>query len=204
MTGSAPAPAAADVAGGAAADVAGGAAADVAGGTAADVAASASLSFSSSLPEVPRAPGTWTDQIAFPPCSRYHELVETYKATGFEQLSDLTAVDYLTHPGRNLPAGVAPERFEVVVNLLSLSLRRRARVRVQVPEDDPVLDTVWDLYPGAEAMEREVFDLFGVRFAGHPDLTRILMPEDWEGHPLRKDYGIGRVPVQFKEAPGPR
>ena len=188
MTGSAPTPAAADVAGGAAADV----------------AASASLSFSSSLPEVPRAPGTWTDEIAFPPCSRYHELVETYKATGFEQLSDLTAVDYLTHPGRNLPAGVAPERFEVVVNLLSLSLRRRARVRVQVPEDDPVLDTVWDLYPGAEAMEREVFDLFGVRFAGHPDLTRILMPEDWEGHPLRKDYGIGRVPVQFKEAPGPR
>ena len=158
----------------------------------------------SSLPEVPRAPGKWTDEIAFPPCSRYHELVESYRASGFEQLSDLTAVDYLTHPGRDLPPGVAPERFEVVVNLLSLSRCRRARVRVQVPEDDPVLDTLWDLYPGAEAMEREVFDLFGVRFSGHPDLTRILMPEDWEGHPLRKDYGVGRVPVQFKEAPGPR
>ena len=197
MTGSPPAPAADDVAGGAADGVAGGAADDVAGG----VAASSPSSF---LPEVPRASGTWTDEVAFPPRSRYHELVESYKASGFEQLSDLTAVDYLTHPGRNLPPGASPERFEVVVNLLSLSLRRRARVRVQVPEDDPVLHTLWDLYPGVEAMEREVFDLFGVRFSGHPDLTRILMPEDWEGHPLRKDYGVGRVPVQFKEAPGPR
>ena len=142
--------------------------------------------------------------MAFPTRRSYHDLVASYKASGFEQLSDLTAVDYLTHPGRALPPGVEAERFEVVANLLSISLRRRVRVRVQVPEDDPVVDTLWDLYPGAEAMEREVFDLFGVRFDGHPDLTRILMPEDWEGHPLRKDYGVGRVPVQFKEAPGPR
>ncbi|HTX62168.1 MAG TPA: NADH-quinone oxidoreductase subunit C [Acidimicrobiales bacterium] len=158
----------------------------------------------SSPPEVPRAQGRWTSEIGFPPRDRYHELVESYKASGFEQLSDLTAVDYLTHPGRTLPAGVEPGRFEVVANLLSLSSSRRVRVRVQVPEDDAVVDTLWDLYPGAEAMEREVFDLFGIRFLGHPDLTRILMPEDWEGHPLRKDYGVGRVPVQFKEAPGPR
>jgi NADH-quinone oxidoreductase subunit C len=156
------------------------------------------------LPEVPMAPGRWADEVAFPPRDRYHELVAAYRADGFEQLSDLTAVDYLTHPGRSLPPGVVPERFEVVVTLLSLSKRRRVRVRVQVPADAPEVDTLWDLYPGAEAMEREVFDLFGVRFAGHPDLTRILMPEDWEGHPLRKDYGVGRVPVQFKEAPGPR
>ena len=157
-----------------------------------------------SLPEVPRAAGRWAEEIAFPPRDRYHELVEAYKASGFEQLSDVTAVDYLTHPGRTLPQGVAPERFEVVANLLSLSSRRRVRIRVQVPETDPVVDTLWDLYPGAEAMEREVFDLYGVRFTGHPDLTRILMPDDWEGHPLRKDYGVGRVPVQFKDAPGPR
>jgi NADH-quinone oxidoreductase subunit C len=156
------------------------------------------------MPDVPRAPGRWTDEVAFPPRSSYHQLVERYKASGFEQLSDLTAVDYLTHPGRALPPGVDAERFEVVANLLSMVARRRVRVRVQVPEGDPVVDTLWDVYPGAEAMEREVFDLFGIGFAGHPDLTRILMPEDWEGHPLRKDYGVGRVPVQFKEAPGPR
>ena len=90
------------------------------------------------------------------------------------------------------------------MNLLSLSAKRRARVRVQVPEDDAVVPSIIDVYPGVDAMEREAFDLLGVRFAGHPDLTRILMPEDWEGHPLRKDYGVGRVPVQFKEAPGPR
>jgi NADH-quinone oxidoreductase subunit C len=171
---------------------------------AAPIAATEVVAAGSSLPEVPRVRGRWTDEIAFPPRALYHELVESYKASGFEQLSDLTAVDYLTHPGRTLPPGVGPERFEVVANLLSLSLRRRARVRVQVPQREPMLDTLWDLYPGAEAMEREVFDLYGLRFHGHPDLTRILMPEDWEGHPLRKDYGIGRVPVQFKEAPGPR
>ena len=92
----------------------------------------------------------------------------------------------------------------MVVNLLSLSQARRVRVRVQVPDDDAVVDSLFDLYPGVEAMEREAYDLFGIVFAGHPDMTRILMPEDWEGHPLRKDYGVGRVPVQFKGAPGPR
>lgn len=146
----------------------------------------------------------WASEIAFPPRDRYHELVASYLDAGFEQLSDLTAVDYLTHPGRVLPPDVEAERFEVVASLLSLSGARRVRVRVQVPAADPVVDSLWSLYPGAEAMEREVFDLFGIRFLGHPDLTRILMPDDWEGHPLRKDYGVGRVPVQFKEAPGPR
>ena len=97
-----------------------------------------------------------------------------------------------------------PERFEVVVNLLSLSMRQRVRIRVQVPESDPTVDSIVAVYPGSDAMEREAYDMVGIIFEGHPDLTRILMPEDWEGHPLRKDYGVGRVPVQFKEAPGPR
>jgi NADH-quinone oxidoreductase subunit C len=131
-------------------------------------------------------------------------VVRAYRDAGFESCADLCAVDYLSHPGRSLPDAVDAERFEVVVNLLSLSLRQRVRVRVQVPEHDPVVASLIDVYPGVDAMEREAFDLMGIRFDGHPDLSRILMPEDWEGHPLRKDYGVGRVPVQFKDAPGPR
>ena len=156
------------------------------------------------LPEVPRLPDRLVDQLAFPPRQTYKQMVVAFKASGFETCSDLCAVDYLTHPGRALPDGVKAERFEVVVNLLSLSMRQRVRIRVQVPESDPTLDSITDVYPGTDAMEREAYDMLGVVFADHPDMTRILMPEDWEGHPLRKDYGVGRVPVQFKEAPGPR
>jgi NADH-quinone oxidoreductase subunit C len=126
------------------------------------------------------------------------------KEDGFEMCVDVCGVDYLTHVGRRMPPGVNPERFEVVVGVLSLREHRRLRVRVQVPEADPAVPTLFDLWPGAEALEREVYDMFGIRFDGHPDLTRILMPEDWEGHPLRKDYAVGRIPVQFKETPPPR
>jgi NADH-quinone oxidoreductase subunit C len=135
---------------------------------------------------------------------RYLEVVSLLRENGFEMCADLCAVDYLRHMDRALPEPVAPERFEIVVNLLSLSRHKRVRIRVQVPESDPVVPTLFHLYPGTENMEREAYDLFGVRFEGHPDHTRILMPDDWEGHPLRKDYSVGRVPVQFKEAPGPR
>ena len=114
---------------------------------------------------------------------------------------DLCGVDYLPTPSRPLPDGVAPERFEVVVNLLSMAERRRIRVRVQVPEDDPRLPSLYQLYPGTEAMEREAYDMFGIVFDGHPDLTRILMPEDWEGHPLRKDYADRPHPGAV-QAPG--
>ena len=142
--------------------------------------------------------------IAFVPRADFRAVVAALKADGFEMAADLCAVDYLTFPTRSLPVGVVGERFEVVLNLLSMSKRQRVRLRVQVPAADPVVDSLYDLYPGTEAMEREAFDLLGVRFAGHPDLSRILLPEEWEGHPLRKDYGIGRVPVQFKSTPGPR
>src|SRR5947208_783650 len=103
-----------------------------------------------------------------------------------------------------ITVGVTPQRFEVVVSLLDMQEGKRVRVRAQVPEREPTLPTLFELFPGTEAMEREVYDMFGIVFEGHPDLTRILMPDDWEGHPLRKDYPIGRIPVQFKEAPGPR
>jgi NADH-quinone oxidoreductase subunit C len=136
-------------------------------------------------------------------CNReaYLDLCEALEADGYALPVGVTAVDYLTHPGRQLPDGIRAERFEVVVELLDLVSRRRARVRCQVPESDPHVPTLFMVWPGVEAHERETFDMFGIRFDGHPDPTRILMPEDWEGHPLRKDYEIGHVPVQFKEAP---
>ncbi len=145
-----------------------------------------------------------SDEVVFPARDHYVSLVSEYRDGGFEMCADLCAVDYLAAPERPLPGSVQAERFEVVVNLLSLSQVRRVRIRVQVPESDPTVPTLFDVYPGVEAMEREAYDLLGIVFAGHPDMTRILMPEDWEGYPLRKDYGVGRVPVQFKEAPGPR
>jgi NADH-quinone oxidoreductase subunit C len=133
-----------------------------------------------------------------------HDLVKALKDEGFELCIDVTAADYLTHPGRVLPEGVVPERFEVVVNLLSIEHKARVRIRCQVPESNPVVPSLTDLYAGTDAPEREVFDMFGIAFENHPDLTRILMPEDWEGHPLRKDYALGRIPVQFKATGGAR
>jgi NADH-quinone oxidoreductase subunit C len=129
------------------------------------------------------------------------ELVTKLRGDGFWQCIDLCGVDYLTHPGRSaLPAGVTPERFEVVVSLLNHNEARRVRIRVQVPESDPTVPTLFKLHPGTEAMEREAWDLYGIVFEGHPDLTRILLPDEWSGHPLRKDYAIGKIPVQFKAA----
>jgi NADH-quinone oxidoreductase subunit C len=128
----------------------------------------------------------------------YVKVLRSLVADGFTMCADLCGVDYLTHPGRPLPASISPERFEIVLNLLSIGNRERIRVRVQVPENDCTLPSAYDVWPGCEAMEREAFDMFGISFSDHPDLTRILMPEDWDGHPLRKDYDTGRIPVQFK------
>jgi NADH-quinone oxidoreductase subunit C len=130
----------------------------------------------------------------------YLATVKSLADDGYAMCMDLTAVDYVELPGRILPDGVTAERFELVVNLLDMRNRRRIRLRVQVPEGEAVLPTLFDVHPGTEAMEREVFDMFGIEFSDHPDLTRILMPEDWVGHPLRKDYEVGRIPVQFKGA----
>jgi NADH-quinone oxidoreductase subunit C len=134
----------------------------------------------------------------------YRSVLEALHADGYATCIDVTCVDQLTNGSRRVPRGVASARFEVVVNLLNMAERSRVRVRCQAGGDGAVLPTVTDLWPGADAAEREVYDMFGVRFEGHPDLTRILMPEDWEGHPLRKDYAVGGIPVQFKAAPGPR
>lgn len=148
--------------------------------------------------------GRVADDVRFVAKDEYLKTLTALRSEGFEMCVDLTAVDYLTHPGRTLAPEMSKqislERFEIVVNLLSLSQRRRVRLRVQVAASDTTIDSAFDLYPGTEAMEREVFDMFGVTFNGHPDLTRILMPEDWVGYPLRKDYSLGEIPVQFKGA----
>jgi NADH-quinone oxidoreductase subunit C len=149
---------------------------------------------------------TWSrgQEVLHPARDAYHETIAALKDEGYAMCTDVTAVDYLLRPPRDLPPGTVPERFEVVVSLLSLKPPRRVRVRAQVPESDPHMPTIWDLYAGADFYEREVYDLMGIVFDGHPDMTRIMMPEDWEGHPLRKDYPVGQVPVRFKGAPPTR
>jgi len=145
-----------------------------------------------------------SERVLFPGRDELVTVATALFEDGYLMCLDLTAVDYLVHPGRSLPAGITAERFEVVVTVISHRERERIRLRVQVPAEDPTVPSLFDLHPGTEAMEREVFDMFGLSFTGHPDLTRILMPEDWVGHPLRKDYDSGRIPVQFKGAPAAR
>jgi NADH-quinone oxidoreductase subunit C len=122
----------------------------------------------------------------------------------FTMLVDTAVVDHLLDGSRPVVAGIAPERFEVVVNFLSHARNRRIRIVSEVPVGDPTVPSLTPVYPGANFPERESFDLFGITFDGHPDLTRILMPDDWHGHPLRKDDAAARVPVTFKGDPSPR
>jgi len=116
-------------------------------------------------------------------------LATAARETGLTTFIDLCAVDYLSRP---------EGRFEVVVHLLSMEARLRLRILVAVPGDDPRVPSLTGVFPGANFYEREAYDLFGIRFDGHPDLTRLLLPDDWEGHPLRKDHPVGSVPVQFR------
>lgn len=139
-------------------------------------------------------------EVIHPTRDQYLDVAKALADEGYTVCVDVCGVDYLMHPSRPLPEGIDGERFEVVVNLLDIGGRRRTRLRVQVPESDPIVASLFDLHPGTEAYERETYDMFGIEFDGHPDLTRILMPESWEGHPLRKDYEIGSIPVQFKQA----
>ena len=122
----------------------------------------------------------------------------------FTMCLDVTAVDHLLDGVRYCPPGVEGERFEIVSNFLSHRRNRRIRVICEVPAADPTVASIVSIYPGMAFGEREVFDMFGITFEGHADLARILMPDDWEGHPLRKDYPTARVPVTFKGDPSPR
>lgn len=126
------------------------------------------------------------------PKDQLRDFARAAREAGFEMLVDVTAVDYLRR--RRV-------RFEVVAGLLSLEHNVRLRLRVPVDEDDSTVPSLVPVYSGANFFERETFDMFGIIFEGHPDLTRILLPDDWAGHPLRKDFATGAVPVQFKSSP---
>ena len=144
-------------------------------------------------------------RVLHPGVDEFIDLVAELKEEGFNMVVDLTAVDYSLFPNRtDLPENVKPERFEVVVSMINHQTRERVRLRIQIQDENPVVPYLFDLYPGTEAMEREVYDMFGINFSDHPDLTRILMPEDWVGHPLRKDFSTGQIPVQFKSSKAKR
>jgi len=98
----------------------------------------------------------------------------------YDSLSDVTCVDWTP----------SDPRFEVIYHLFSTVTKKRVRLKVRLAGDDPAVDSLTSMWPGADFFEREVFDLFGVRFNGHPNLKRIMMPDNWEGHPLRKDYPV--------------
>ncbi len=129
--------------------------------------------------------------VARVPNPLWAEFGRAAQDAGFEVCVDVTVVDWMRQ---------RPERFEIVANLLSMQHRLRLRMLTTAPREEPTVASLEPIWPGVDFAEREAYDMFGVVFEGHPDLTRILMPDEWEGHPLRKDFGVGSVPVQFKES----
>ena len=122
------------------------------------------------------------------PAEKIVAACQRIQGLGFELLSALTSVDYWPEQ---------QPRFHVIYELSSVSKNLRLEIRVPVPGINPTIPTISHLYRGANWRERELWDMFGIKAEGHPDLRRILMPADWEGHPLRKDYPLGYEEPQF-------
>jgi len=122
------------------------------------------------------------------------QALRDHEALRFELMSSLSGVDYLGS------GGAQEDRLHVVYHVTSMTYRRRIRLEVAVPVDDASVPSVTGVYPTADWQERETWDMFGIAFPGHPGLTRILMPDDWDGFPQRKDYPLGGVPVDYKGA----
>jgi NADH-quinone oxidoreductase subunit C len=108
------------------------------------------------------------------------EVADAIKAARYNAFEDVTAVDWFP----------SSPRFQVSYHIVSHTHKERIRLRVMLPAEDPTVETITSIWPGANYYEREVFDLFGIHFEGHPNLRRIMMPDDWNGHPLRKDYPV--------------
>jgi NADH-quinone oxidoreductase subunit C len=123
------------------------------------------------------------------------ETLSALKSQGFESYLFMTCVDHLATPVLEKP----PARYELVYQLRDMRRHREIRVRVFLPDDDPTAPSAQDIFTPANWDERETYDMFGITFTGHPDLMRILMPDDWVGHPLRRDYPVGGEPVDFSE-----
>ena len=132
------------------------------------------------LPEGLESVETFGEQSVELPPDRLIEVCRFLKDNGFERLSTVTAVD--RYPRR--------PRFELVYHLHSISRKERLRLKTRLDGDSPEIDSATAVWRSANWYEREVFDLFGIRFRNHPDLRRIMMPDDWEGYPLRKDYPV--------------
>jgi NADH-quinone oxidoreductase subunit C len=137
---------------------------------------------------------TARDQWVTVRAGRIRDALSTLKGDGYRLLVFLTCVDHLVDASREFP-----ERFEIVYQLRDLEKPADIRVRAFVGGEPPRIDSVHDLFPPANWEERETYDMFGVVFTNHPDLTRILMPDDWVGHPLRRDYPVGGEVVEFSE-----
>lgn len=142
--------------------------------------------------DVDVSPGIDMDVITVAPARLVDVVTSLRDDHGFEMLTDICGVDWLPRE----------PRYDVNYHLLSMGSADRLRVKVQL-DDGPELHvpTVTGVFPGANWHEREVYDFFGVIFDGHPNLTRILMPDEWVGHPLRKDYPVGGVPVEYRIEP---
>ncbi len=128
------------------------------------------------------------------PAERIHDALLSLKDQGYRLLVFLSCVDHLADSSKQFR-----ERFEIIYQLRDLDKPADIRVRAFVGGESPRIDSVHDLFPPANWDERETYDLFGIVFTGHPDLSRILMPDDWVGHPLRRDYPVGGEPVEFSE-----
>ena len=135
-----------------------------------------------------------TIHIAREHIARVCQVFRDDPALRFELCSSVSGVDYLAREGKD------GERLHVAYHLTSMTYRRRIRLEVSVTDADPHLPSVVRVYPTADWQERETWDMFGIIFDGHPALTRILMPDDWDGHPQRKDYPLGGVAVEYKGA----